>query len=116
MRSTASWTPSRMPNKEEPQKPLHPNTIAAQRAREAGLAAARKIERERKADIRNMDKARKLRRVAMLEASRHAGIAAGLGIDVQGIAGQINEAVPRVLPLLEEINERLKRIEEKLNS
>lgn len=62
-----------------------------------------------------MKKAKKLRRVSELEAAKYAGIAAGLGIDVQMIAGQINEAVPRVIPLLEEINEMLKRIEEKLS-
>lgn len=73
--------------------------------------AAEAIVKRREADQRKVVRVRKK---AMIEAAKYAGIAAALGINVKGIAEQINEAVPRVIPLLEEINERLKRIEEKI--
>lgn len=79
---------------------------------EVGAMAADAIVKRREADQR---KAARARRKAMIEAAKFAGIASALGIDVEGIAGQINEAVPRVCSLLEEINERLARIEKHLS-
>lgn len=75
--------------------------------RKQGEESARRIV---EATRNHLELVLRTRREAEIEAARYAGVISALGVDIKPLV----ESLPKIVTLLEEIDERLKKIEEKL--